>query len=119
MIDVAALIGDIPTTTITLQTAGVPTVNAFGETAAAYTSADITAVVHPTDKRSRLREAVDYTRETISIYVLSADAFDAVRATPAPLVTYAGRVYSVTAVADYAALGGIVIAEAELIDEVA
>lgn len=120
MIDVRALIGDIPTTTITLRAFGAATVDAFGETVSSSSDTTATAVVHPTNRRSRLRgPEADYTRETITIYVLDVDAFDTVRATPAPDVVYAGRVYSVAAVEDYATMGGVVIAEAELRDEVA
>lgn len=120
MIDVRALIGDIPTTSITLRAFGAPTINAFGETTSSSTDTTVTAVVHPTNRRSRLRgPEADYTRETITIYVLDVDAFDTVRAVPAPDVVYQGRVYSVAAVEDYAALGGVLMAEAELRDEVA
>ncbi len=120
MIDVRALIGDIPTTTITLRSFGAATADAFGETLSSSADTTITAVVHPTNKRSRMRgPEADYARETITIYVLDVDAFDTVRATPAPDVVYQGRVYSVAAVEDYAALGGVLMAEAELRDEVA
>lgn len=123
MIDVRALIGDIPTTTIQLTARtmdGTTPINAFGEPVIDEAVAiDVTAVVHPTDKRSRLRSAdADYTRETITVYVLDVDAFDTVRANPAPLIAYGGRTYEVVAVADYAALGGVIIAEASLRDEV-
>lgn len=123
MIDVRALIGDIPTTTISLvaRSLDTPSINAFGEPVIESAAAiDVRAVVHPTDRRSRLRAPdADYARETITIYVLDVDAFDTVRANPAPLVTYGGREYEVAAVADYAALGGVIIVEAELRDEVA
>lgn len=124
MIDVRALIGDIPTTTIELVARtmeGAAPINAFGEPVLeSATAIDVTAVVHPTNRRSRLRgPEADYARETITIYVLDADAFDTVRANPAPLVTYGGRVYEVAAIADYATLGGVIIAEAELRDEAA
>lgn len=119
MIDVRALVGDIPTTTITLRTAGAPTINDFGETVSAFVDTSVRAVVHPTDKRSRMRgPEADYARESISVYVLDVDAFDAVRATPAPWIVYQGRTYEVAAVADYVALGGMLMAEAELRDEV-
>lgn len=120
MIDVRALVGDIPTTTITLTTRSAPTIDAFGEVSSTSSSSSVTAVVHPTDKRSRLRgPECDYARETITIYVLDVDAFDTVRSRPAPLVTYGGRVYEIATVQDYVELGGILIAEAELRDEVA
>lgn len=119
MIDVRALIGDIPTTTITLRSPTAPTINAFGEPETTYTETTITAVVHPTNKRSRMRgPEADYTRETISIYVLDVDAFDVVRAVPSPRIVYQGREYDVSAVEDYVALGGVLMAEAELRDEV-
>ena len=119
MIDVRALIGDIPTTSITLRARAAATVNAFGETSSTSVDTTITAVVHPTNKRSRMRAPeADYTRETITVYVLDVDAFDAVRAVPAPWIVYQGRTYDVKAVEDYAVLGGVVIAEAELRDEV-
>ena len=119
MIDVRALIGDIPATTITLRSFGAPTIDAFGEATSTPTDTTITAVVHPTNKRARMRgPEADYARETITVYVLDVDAFDAVRATPAPWIVYQGRTYDVAAVEDYAVLGGVVIAEAELRDEV-
>lgn len=121
MIDVRALIGDIPTTTIELvaRTMDATPINSFGEPVVEDADAiDVRAVVHPTNRRSRLRgPEADYARETITIYVLDVDAFDTVRANPAPLVTYGGRVYEVAAIADYAELGGLIIVEAELRDE--
>lgn len=119
MIDVSALVGDIPTTSITVRTFGAPTINAFGESAAASTDTPTTAVVHPLKRRRDRQPSTDHAREQIAIYVTAADALDTVRATPAPWVEYAGRWYEVTEIEDYAELGGLVIAVAELRDEVA
>lgn len=119
MIDVRALIGDIPTTTITLRTFGAVSRNAFGETESASTDTEITAVVHPADRRARERlPEADRVREMISIYVLDVDAFDTVRAAPAPWVVYAGRTYEIVDVQDYVELGGVLIATGSLRDEV-
>ncbi len=119
-IDVRALVGDIAPTEITLRTFGAPVIDAFGEVSAPAVDTTIWAVVHPTDRRSRMRGGeADYAREALSLYVLEPDAFDAVRSTPAPWVIYRGRTYDVTAVMDYVELGGVLMAEAELRDEVA
>lgn len=118
MIDVAALVGDIPTTAIMVRTFAAPTINAYGEPVAESTDADAIAVVHPADRRTRERlPSVDRPRELISIYLTTA--IDTVRTAQAPRVLYAGRWYEIVEIQDYLALGGIVIATGALIDEVA
>jgi hypothetical protein len=120
MIDVRALIGDIPTTSITLRTFGAPTINAFGESTSTSADTTITAVVHPADRRARERlPDADRARELIAVYVLDVDAFDAVRSTPAPWIVYETRTYEVVDVQDYVTMGGVLIATAALRDEVA
>ena len=120
MIDVSALIGDIPTTTITVRTSGAPTINRFGEVSSSTSDTSVTAVVHPADKRTRERlTARDAARESIAIYLVTADAVDTVRTAVAPRVQYQGRWYEVVGVADYTALGGVCMAVADLIDETA
>lgn len=120
MIDVRALIGDIPTTSITLRSFGAPTIDAFGEVSSTPADTTITAVVHPADRRARERlPDADRAREMIAVYVLDVDAFDTVRATPAPWIVYATRTYEVVDVQDYVAMGGVLIATAALRDEVA
>lgn len=113
MINVAGLIGAIPTTTITVRTFDAPTANAFGEQTSSYTDATRTAVVHPSGRKELQRLGLDVKRETISVYnVADLGTSDVVRP---PCVQYQGRWYEVVRVGDYAALGGIYLVHAGLI----
>lgn len=116
--DVSALVGDIPTQTVTVRFFAAPTINAFGEAVSTSSTLDITAVVHPTGRRERENlPAIDRAREMISVYVLTA--VDTVRAVRPAEVLYQGRTYEVIRCGDYAALGNIYLLTAALLDEVA
>lgn len=113
MIDVEALIGDIPTTTITLRTYTAHGVDSFGEVTRTATDASVEAVVHPLSSRRALeRLGLDLTRETIAVYT---------RTTPMPVtsrVQHAGRWYEVVSFADYrsSGVGNVYMAHAQLLD---
>lgn len=114
MITIGNLVGDIPTTTITVRTYGAPSIDARGRTSQTSSDASVTAVVHPADGRTVERMGLDKRRGTISIYATAALwASDAVRN---PSVQYGGRWYEVAAVEDYLDLGGIWMAHAQLLD---
>lgn len=113
MIEVSALVGDIPSTTITLRTFGAATLNVYGETVRTPTDASVEAVVHPLSSRRTLeRLGLDFTRETISVYTTN---------TPMPVtsrVLHAGRWYEVVSFADYVSsgVGDMYMAHAQLLD---
>lgn len=114
MIDVRALIGDIPTTDVTLRTFAAPSIDMFGESSTSVAAeVTVTAVVHPTGRRDleRLPEA-DRQRELISVYVL--DGWSSSR--PAE-IDYQGATYEVIRAGDYATLGGIYLITAALVEE--
>lgn len=116
MIDVSALVGDIPPTTITVRTFAVATPNVYGEREAASADATRTAVVHPSGRRELERLGLDTRRETISVYVTEAlGTVDDVRP---PEIQYGGRWYVTVRVGDYGALGGLYLIHAALLDGV-
>lgn len=116
MIDVSALVGDIPTVEVTLRRFAASSINVFGEVEdGAATDAARTVVVHPADRRTLEREKLDYRRETIAIY--STESLLAAPAAKPDRVLYQGEWYEMAAVMDYIALGGICIGYAHLIQQ--
>lgn len=115
MIDVSALVGDIPTTPITIRTWGTPTVNDFGEPVHGDpTEVERDCVVHPSGRRELQRLGLDFARETISVY--DTAAIVGIGATRPAEIDYAGRTYEVVRVGDYLELGGICLVHAALVD---
>lgn len=115
-IDVSALVGDIPPTTVTVRTFGASTRTTTGGTTASYTDASRSVVVHPSGRRELERRGLDTKREHIAIYDTAAlGAADGVRP---PWVLYGARWYEVVRVADYAELGGLYLMHAALLDGV-
>lgn len=114
MIDVSALVGDIPTTTVTLRTYGAATVNAYGEMVTTPSTTSVTAVVHPSGRQTLERfPEIDRQREMISVYVL-----DAISSSRPAEVDYQGQTYEIVELGDYGTLGGIYLIHAARIDEV-
>ena len=117
--NVAALVGDIPTTTITIETYDAdPIPNGYGEIDhGAPTLTEIEAVVFPPtpDQLERLPSA-DNGSGAIAVY--SRTAIPGAGGTSAPsVVQYAGRRYEIHDVEDYLDLAGIQISLAVLVDE--
>jgi hypothetical protein len=115
VIDVASLVGDIPTTTVTVRTYGSSTISARGEAEATGTDASATMTVHPTGRRELERQGLDASRETISCY--SQTAIGLPTNVRPPRILYQTRWYEVVRVADYLALGGICMVHAQLVQE--
>lgn len=117
-IDVAALVGDIETSTITVRRAGTTTVNDFGVASTTTTETEREAVVHPATRRQREQLPSDSrNRATIAIYTIDG-ALSPGTAVSGDHVLYAGRWYQVADLGDYGDLGGIYLSLAMLIDEV-
>lgn len=117
-IDVSALVGDIPAETVTIRTPGTPTIDAFGQASSTYTDVGRDCVVHPSGRRTVEKlAAVARGRQLISIY--STDALQDIGGRNPARVIYQGREYEIVDLGDYATLGGIYLAHAALIDEVA
>ncbi len=116
-IDVAPLVGAIPTTAVVVRTFNAATRNAFGETVDTYTDATRQCVVHPSGRRELQRLGLDLARATISVYDTAAIAD--IGATRPAQIQYAGRWYEVVRLGDYAELGGIYLVHAAQIDAVA
>ncbi len=116
MIDVSALIGDIPTVSVTLRTFGASSVDALGEaTDGAATDAAVEVVAHPMTGRAleRMPEA-DRTREPLALY--SLQELPIAGSTRPAQVLYQSRWYEIVRVEDYLALGGMWMAEARLVE---
>lgn len=109
MIDVSALVGDIPTSAVTLRTYGATTIDGYGETSATPTEVAMLAVVHPAtpEQRTNLPEAYDRS-SAIAVYTTTAIAGDGTRR-PAEIEYPAGsgEWYLVHEIEDYGILGGI------------
>ena len=117
-LDVSALVGDIPTEAVTIRTPGAPITDAFGQVSAVYADVVRQCVVHPSGRRTVQQLAsVAKGRQLISVY--STAAFQDVGDRGPARVVYQGRTYEIVDLGDYATLGGIYLAHAALIDEVA
>lgn len=116
MIDVAPLIGDIPTTEVTVRSHGASTVNAYGESTASVTDSTRDVVVHPatTAALERLPEA-DRLRETIAVY--STSALSTTSSTKPDLVYYESDWYEIVESEDYNTLGGMYITLAQRLED--
>lgn len=111
--NVAPLVGDIPTTTVTVRTFGAPSRDAYGVVTATPTDASRTVVVHPSGRKELERLGLDFKRETISVYD-TTDSYTSDTVRPAR-VQYQGRWYEVVRVGDYGTLGGLYLIHAALI----
>ena len=115
MIDVSGLVGDIPTTTITVRTFGASVPNEYGEPVASSSDASATATVHPTGRRELERMGLASKRETIAVYMTTGLGLSST--IRPPRVLYQSRWYEVVRVGDYLTLGGICLVHAALIEE--
>lgn len=115
MIDVSSLVGDIPTTSVTLRTFAGSTLNEYGEASATYTDVTRDMVVHPASMRllERVPEA-DRHRETIAIY--DTGALRTAGSVRPQQVQYQSRWYEIVESRDYGTLGGIYITLAQLVE---
>ena len=116
MINVAGLVGAIPTISVTLRTFNASTINAYGESAATYTDTTRSMVVHPAPTRmlERLPDS-DRHRETIAVY--DTAAVRTVGTVRPNQIYYQSRWYEVVESGDYLTLGGIVITLAQLVED--
>lgn len=115
MIDVGTLVGDIPTTSVTIRTYGTSTVNDYGETTATPTDTVRSMVVHPASTKLLLRlPDSDRARETIAVYDTAAVL--TVGSSRPARIQYQSQWYEVIDSENYAELGGIYIALAQLIE---
>ncbi len=111
------LVGILPATTVTLRTFAASTINARGEASAAHTDTSLTAVVHPTGRRTLERLGMDTARATISVYTTTA--VRTVGSVRPARIQHQSRWYEVVGSGDYEDLGGIYLIHASLLDEVA
>lgn len=117
MIDVAALVGDLPVVAVQWELYSEPTINQYGETVDPVPVLEAReVVVHPAGRRmlERLPEA-DRARETIAIY--DTQPIVGVGSARPEVCRYQGSRYEVTHVADYEDLAGIYLVLASRIDE--
>jgi len=113
-IDVAALVGDIPPASVTIRTYGATAVDDYGDPSATPTDATRSVVVHPTGRRTLERMGMDTKRETISVYSLAP--IETTDARQPSRILYDARWYEVSAMGDYATLGGLYLVHAQLLD---
>jgi CO/xanthine dehydrogenase Mo-binding subunit len=116
MIDVSTLVGDIPTTPVTVRTYGATSVNAFGETTASYTDEARDVVVHPAPAEM-LERRPDSDRHRESIAVYSKEPLRTVGQTKPNKVFFKSRWYEIVDSEDYESLGGIFITLAQLVED--
>lgn len=109
-IHVSTLVGDIPPVDITVRTLGAPTLNQFHESVRSTSDATVSAVVHPSGRRTLERLGIDFNRALISVYTLTEIPLTAE-------IQHNGRWYVAIDSGDYAALGGIYLTHAELRQE--
>lgn len=115
MIDVSALVGDIPTTAVVIETFGAPAVNSRGEAPAGIpteTAADL--VVHPAEPEMLDRYGLDSSTAAIAVYGTAALVGPGGSTRPS-VIQYDGRRWEVQRVEDYLALGGISFGVAVLV----
>ena len=119
LMDVSALVGDIPTVTVTVRTFAASAIDGFGQaTRGATTDVARQCVVHPATPRQleRLPEA-DRVRSVLAVY--STEPILTVGAVAPARIEYpvsSGRWHEWTELSDYGELGGIYFGLAALIE---
>lgn len=119
MIDVAPLVPEYATS-ITIEVYDSPTASLGRVTYPVPTEVELEAPAHPTTSRrmlARLPEADRY-RETIAVYLTTAQHAQIAGSSRPPVVQLGGRRYEVSHTGDYGEAGEVFLLLASLIDEV-